>query len=140
MGIGQNIRNLRTDAGMSQEELAERLDPPYTRPAVTARESGRAKPRMDAVVQIAELFGVSVADLMGHGGVKPRRSSRRVPVRLMGSVHAGEWSEAVPDGVVAVILHPPRPAHMWGASGGRGSQRLPATPVSPVLPAGAGAW
>lgn len=103
MGIGQNIRNLRTDAGMSQEELAERLDPPYTRPAVTAWESGRAKPRMDTVVQIAELFGVSVADLMGHGGVEPRRSSRRVPVRLMGSVHAGEWSEAVPDGVVAVI-------------------------------------
>lgn len=103
MGIGQNIRNLRTDAGMSQEELAERLDPPYTRPAVTAWESGRAKPHMDTVVQIAELFGVSVADLMGHGGVEPRRSSRRVPVRLMGSAHAGEWSEAVPDGVVAVI-------------------------------------
>lgn len=92
MGIGENIRRLRRAAGLSQEELAERLDPPYTRPAVTAWESGRAKPRMDTLVQIAAVFGVDPSDLMG-GRADPVASSAMVPV--LATAHMGHFEEEV---------------------------------------------
>ena len=104
MTFGTNLANLRAARGMTLEEVGNRLDPPRSAQAVWKWENGGIMPRAVALFQLADLFGVSVSELTGEDmGLVPRRSSRRVPVRVMGSVHAGDMAEAVTDDVVACI-------------------------------------
>ena len=62
--IGQKIRQLRRDAGMTQDELAERIA--VTRQTVSNYERGIARPGVDVLMNIAEVFGVPSEDLMGY--------------------------------------------------------------------------
>ena len=104
MSFGTNLANLRAARGMTLDEVGNRLDPPRSAQAVWKWENGGIMPRAVALFQLADLFGVSVGELTGEDmGLMPRRSSRRVPVRVMGSVHAGDMAEAFPDDVVACI-------------------------------------
>ena len=57
MTIGEKISILRRDFGMSQDELAEKLD--VSRQSVSKWESGKALPDSDKILAMAELFGVS---------------------------------------------------------------------------------
>lgn len=52
------LRELRTEAGWSQAELAERIDSDGRQ--VSRYEGGKVAPDLDAVVRIAEVFNVSV--------------------------------------------------------------------------------
>jgi transcriptional regulator with XRE-family HTH domain len=52
------LRELRTEAGWSQAELAERIDSDGRQ--VSRYEGGKVAPGLDAVVRIAEVFNVSV--------------------------------------------------------------------------------
>lgn len=54
--IGKNIRDLRKCAGMTQEEMADRLF--FTRQTVSNYETGKSRPDVETIVQIGELFGV----------------------------------------------------------------------------------
>lgn len=62
MTIGEKISILRHDCGMSQDELAEKLD--VSRQSVSKWESGKAIPDSNKVLAIAELFGVSTDFLL----------------------------------------------------------------------------
>ena len=62
MTIGEKISILRHDCGMSQDELAEKLD--VSRQSVSKWESGKAIPDSNKVLAIAELFGVSTDYLL----------------------------------------------------------------------------
>ena len=62
MTIGENIRSYRTAAGISQEQLAERIG--KTRSAVSYYESGRITPRMYVIERIADVLGVSKLDII----------------------------------------------------------------------------
>ena len=53
-----NIKQLREQRGMTQEELANRLGVKY--PAVSKWERGMAYPSMNTVIKMAELFQVSM--------------------------------------------------------------------------------
>lgn len=50
--IGNNIRTIRTQKGITQEELAERLF--ITRQAISSYETGRTRPDVDMLIKIAE--------------------------------------------------------------------------------------
>ena len=52
--ISQNIRRLRKEKGMSQEQLAQALH--VTRQTVSAWERGIAQPGLDVLGQIAQLL------------------------------------------------------------------------------------
>lgn len=56
--LGSRIAALRRDAGMSQAELASRLK--ISSSAVGMYEQGRREPSVDVLVDIAEIFGVSM--------------------------------------------------------------------------------
>ena len=56
-----NIKKLREAAGMTQAELAARLQ--LTTPSVTKWELGRANPTYDNLIQLAEIFGVSLDEV-----------------------------------------------------------------------------
>ncbi|MFI3061353.1 helix-turn-helix domain-containing protein [Streptococcus suis] len=56
--LAQQIKNLRTTKNLSQDELAEKLY--ISRQAVSKWENGEATPDIDKLVQLAEIFGVSL--------------------------------------------------------------------------------
>lgn len=63
MTISENIKRLRTEKNMSQEQLAEILS--VSRQSVSKWETAKANPDMDKMIQMANLFGVSLMELMG---------------------------------------------------------------------------
>lgn len=84
MEFGQRVKKLRIEAGLTQEDIAKKLD--LSKTAVGAWENGRAKPRFDKMNQLADLFGVPVSELLGERQVVG--ASKLVP--LMGYTHMGE--------------------------------------------------
>ncbi len=62
MNFNENLKNLRKQKGLTQEELAEALF--VSRTAVSKWESGRGFPNIDSLKQIASFFSVSLDDLL----------------------------------------------------------------------------
>ena len=60
--VHSDIRLLRTEMGVSQEQLAEQLH--VTRQAVSNWETGKTQPDIETLTRIAEYFGVSVERLI----------------------------------------------------------------------------
>lgn len=89
MGLAENIRAARQARGMTQQELADRLD--LTPNAVTMWESGRSKPRTAMMPLLAEILGTTTGELLGEDA--GLRSGVRMP--LYGCTHAGEPMEEI---------------------------------------------
>lgn len=62
MYLGKNIRFLRKSAKMSQTDLAEKIDVVTT--SVSGYESEKATPSFDVLLKMAEIFEVSLDDLV----------------------------------------------------------------------------
>ena len=60
--MGERIQQLRKAAGLSQEQLAEKLD--VSRQSVSKWELNDAVPELAKVIAISELFGVSTDELL----------------------------------------------------------------------------
>ena len=60
--IGEKIRHFRKAKGIRQEELAVKLN--VVRQTVSKWENGLSVPDADVLVQIAEILGVSVGQLL----------------------------------------------------------------------------
>lgn len=59
----ENLKNLRKQKGLSQEELAERLH--VVRQTISKWEKGLSVPDADFLIRIAEIFETSVSALLG---------------------------------------------------------------------------
>lgn len=88
MEFGDKLRSLRTKAGLTQLDIAEKLD--VSAAAIGAWENGRAKPRLTKLGQLAELLGTSAADLMGEDATEAAISGASRMVPLLGFAHMGE--------------------------------------------------
>ena len=65
MEMGGYIKQLRTDMGLTQEELGNMLVPKVNRQAVNNWEHGRVENiRRSHIAQMAQIFDVSPVDLM----------------------------------------------------------------------------
>ena len=62
--LSENLKVLRKQKGFSQEELAVRVN--VVRQTVSKWEKGLSAPDADAVIKLAEVFGVSVNELLGE--------------------------------------------------------------------------
>lgn len=101
MDFSKRVKQLREHAGMTQVEVAEKLG--LTNRAIGAWESGRAKPRLDKMKQLADLFNVTVSELMGEPGIDLPRPAESVALPVAVAGHAGEFTdEPEPDEVVDV--------------------------------------
>lgn len=90
MGFGETLRRLREDAGMTQEDVANRLG--ISGQAVGAWENGRARPRLSKLNELARLLGVDASDLVDMWeGI--RGTSVMVP--LVATAHMG--AEELPE-------------------------------------------
>lgn len=61
-GFGARLQTLRRQAGMSQQDLADQLH--VSRQSVSKWELGTAKPDLDNVIRLSELFSVSLDELV----------------------------------------------------------------------------
>lgn len=60
--LGARLQALRRQANLSQQELAERLH--VSRQSISKWELGTAKPDLDNMIRLSELFGVSLDELV----------------------------------------------------------------------------
>ena len=63
MTLGERIQALRKDAGLSQEELGEKLG--VARQSVSKWEADATIPELDKLIAMSKLFGISVGALLG---------------------------------------------------------------------------
>jgi len=75
MQFHEKLQQLRKDRGFSQEDLAERLS--VSRQAISKWESGSAYPEIEKLVQLSEIFGVTLDSLMKEGPIEYDRGSGR---------------------------------------------------------------
>ena len=104
MEFGEKLRSLRIKAGLTQLDIAEKLD--VSAAAIGAWENGRAKPRLTKLGQLAEFLGTSAADLMGETPEHVRPNGAQyvtLPVLVAG--HADEFTDEFgPDEVADVPI------------------------------------
>lgn len=114
MSTGANIRRLREQRGLTQEQLGKMVD--VSRSTITQWERGWTTPRMGNVQLLAGALGVSTADIIADelppsNAIKPT-TAKPAYAPLLGRVHAGKAQEpdvlqsAVPVPYEIIKRHP----------------------------------
>lgn len=95
--IGARIRVLREKQGLTQQELADRLQ--VTRQTVSNYEIGRSQPDLEMLERMTQVLGVEVSVLLGEG---PAPVPARVTVRAR--VEQLRSGERIPWGAIIAYL------------------------------------
>ena len=69
MTLGRKITNLRSLSGISQESLAEKLS--VSRQSVSKWETGQSLPKMETLVSICKIFGISIDEFLREDVMLP---------------------------------------------------------------------
>lgn len=64
MTVGDNIKQIRIDKGLTQKQLGELCKPHMADSAIRRYENGKANPKLETVRRIADALGVSMSDLI----------------------------------------------------------------------------
>ena len=62
MNLSENLKKIRKDNNLSQEQLADKLG--VSRQSVSKWESGLAYPEMDKMLQLCKLFNLNIDELL----------------------------------------------------------------------------
>jgi transcriptional regulator with XRE-family HTH domain len=68
--VGRAIAKKRVECGMTQEEVAEKLEIGYE--AVSRIERGTVSPSIDRLFELADIFSCSTAELITESSVRSR--------------------------------------------------------------------
>lgn len=79
--IGQAIAKNRKMAGLTQAQVAERLE--ISNDAVSRMERGKIMPTVARLMQMAEIFGCETTDLLTQSSVLALDQSRQIQILLM---------------------------------------------------------
>ena len=79
MKLSNNLKNIRKENNLSQEQLAEKLG--VSRQAVSKWESGQSYPEMDKVLLICKLFNYNIDELMNEN-VKEVNETKQSKVNI----------------------------------------------------------
>ena len=60
--VGRNVKRIRQDRGLTQEELAERSG--FSQQYISGLEQGRRNPTIVSIYELATAFGVSHMELV----------------------------------------------------------------------------
>lgn len=91
--IGNSIAAFRRQLGLTQAELAEKIN--YSDKAVSKWERGDSVPDVMTLVQLSDLFGVTINDLVGYNvdatavkplPEKPKRRVNKLVIQLLASL------------------------------------------------------
>ncbi|MEG0283224.1 MAG: helix-turn-helix transcriptional regulator [Erysipelotrichales bacterium] len=64
MKFNERVLELRKDNNLTQEEVAEKLD--VSRQTISNWETGSAQPTIDKAIELAQLYNISLDDLVGN--------------------------------------------------------------------------
>jgi transcriptional regulator with XRE-family HTH domain len=96
--FGFNIKKIRGIRGLTQQQLAEKLD--VTRGSISSYEEGRAEPKIETILKSAEYFGLSVEALLREKLTVNQLIGFKHPVVSSGDEHnADDFSkmQSLPD-------------------------------------------
>ena len=103
--IAKNLTYYRKAAGLTQAELAEKIN--YSDKSVSKWESGNGVPDVYILLQLAELFGVTIGELVGDTPkAKPKKSSVGFHVSIMLLSSGIVWLVATCAFVLMQLLNP----------------------------------
>lgn len=111
MTLSEKITALRTGRKLSQGDVAERLE--VSRQSVSKWETGQSVPELDKIVKLADLFGVSVDELVRDGDApappEPEKQivylrRRFTPVQTLGIILIVSGLVFIPLGILASSL------------------------------------
>ena len=74
MTLGENLRLLRREKGLSQEQVAQTLF--VARQTISKWENGQAEPGVESLKALAKLYGVSLDRLVLDAGTGVRNQRR----------------------------------------------------------------
>ena len=82
MSIAKNLRQLRLNSGMTQEQVAENIG--VTRQALSSYESGRTRPDIDMLLRLSEVYGTDLEGVVysQDRALKSRQIIKRVSLVL----------------------------------------------------------
>lgn len=78
MDIGRKMQELRKVSGMTQEQLAEKLN--VSRQTVSKWENGTTLPDLESILKFCRIFHISLDDLLGEGN-QPQSTQERITLQ-----------------------------------------------------------
>lgn len=83
MSISRNLRQLRLDSGMTQEQAAEQVN--ITRQTLSSYESGRTRPDVEMLVRLCRVYGTDLDTVLYGTGrtLRARKWMNRVAIALL---------------------------------------------------------
>ena len=105
MTLGERIYQYRTERGLSQLEVAERLD--VSRQSVSKWETDGAVPDLDKLVKLSGLFGVTMDELVkGEGPAAPEVKIVQTGPPVRAVVGAALLAAGLLGGIFLFVLRP----------------------------------
>ncbi len=98
LSLGENIRRLRKEAGITQEQLAEKLGVSYQ--SVSRWELSATYPDMELIPSLAAFFGVSADILLGMPRAHKEKEAEKALTEL---AHACRENPIVPEKICSII-------------------------------------
>ena len=86
MEIGNNLKKLRSNKGMTQKELAEALNVSYQ--AVSRWENDEVEPDISTLSKLSQIFGVSVDEIINGDIEKPKEEQHQEEVAAVAATVA----------------------------------------------------
>ena len=77
MSIHSNLRRLRRERGMTQEQVAGQVG--ITRQALSSYESGRTRPDIDMLLRLSQVYGTDLEGVV-YGETQSLKAARRIRV------------------------------------------------------------
>ena len=105
MEIGNKINQLRKLSGMTQEQLAEKLN--VSRQTISKWESDRTSPDLESIINISRIFHVSLDDLLkeGEAGVANKKDEQLTLEDLMKiNLHNRKMSLLLISGLIFIMV------------------------------------
>lgn len=87
---GLNIKRLRKERGLTQEQLAARISEDTSIATISKLEKGQMSMSLDWIQRIASALGVTEHEIIARGDI-----SRVRLIPIIGLIAAGNWSEAI---------------------------------------------
>ena len=107
--IAKNLIFYRKEAGLTQAELAEKIN--YSDKSISKWESGNGVPDVYTLMQMAELYGVTLNDLVGEGTpVLPTKERRGLRAGIMLLASGIVWLVAT---CLYVLIRLIKPGEDW---------------------------
>ena len=93
MTIGERIKFVRKQAGMTQQELADRLETSYV--GISLWESGKRKPKPESLMRIAEVLDIPATYFTENGHISEQEYQATVQQHSEGAQEEVERWERV---------------------------------------------